>query len=90
MFSVDAQNTRYVANAAANYIHIANSFKDADNILDAQIKINETAIANNTVAIVTNTTAVATKIATTAIVDDLTIGGSAVPFSAEQGVVLKT
>jgi len=89
LFSVDAQNTRYVANAAANYIHIANSFKDADNILDAQIKINEAAIANNTVAIVTNTTAVATKIATTAIVDDLTTGGSAVPLSAEQGKILK-
>jgi len=72
-----------VANATANYIYSATSFKDADNILDAQIKINEAAI-------VTNTTAVATKIATTAIVDDLTIGGSAVPFSAEQGVVLKT
>ena len=89
LFSVDAQNTRYMANAAANYIHTATSFQDADNIIDAQVKINEAAIANNTVAIVTNTAAVATKIATTAIVDDLTTGGSAVPLSAEQGKVLK-
>ena len=89
LFSVDAQNTRYVANTAANYIHSATSFKDADNILDTQVKINEDALANNTAAIATNTTAVATKIATTAIVDDLTTGGAAVPLSAEQGVVLK-
>jgi len=79
----------YTANSAANYINTTTSLKDADTSLDTQVKVNEVAIAGNLLDILTNTTAITTKVAITAIVDDLTTGGTTVPLSAEQGKELK-
>ena len=74
-FAINTLNPPYTANPAANYINTATSLKDADDKLDAQVKVNEDAITG--------------KVAITAIVDDLTTGGIAVPLSAEQGKELK-
>jgi hypothetical protein len=75
-FAINTLSPPYTPNPAANYINIATSLKDADNKLDARVKLNEDAIGG--------------KVAITAIVDDLTTGGIAVPLSAEQGKELKT
>jgi len=45
-----AADGTYVANATANYISAATSLKDADNKLDAAVKVNEDAIATETQA----------------------------------------
>ncbi|MDB4205025.1 hypothetical protein N9764_05665 [Polaribacter sp.] len=82
-------NGTYSANASSNFITGATSLNNADTILDSQVKNNEDAITANTTAIVANKTDINTKVPISAIVDDLTTGGSTVPLSAEQGKVLK-
>ena len=72
----------YTPDASTNYISSATSLKEAGTALDGQVK-------NNNDTITANTADINTKVPISAIVDDLTTGGSTVPLSAEQGKVLK-
>ena len=93
----------YTPEATTFFINSVTSLKEADIVLDNQVKINEnninantgsittntSNIASNTININNNTTDIATKVDITDIVDDLVSGGTTVPLSAEQGKVLK-
>ena len=93
----------YTPEGTTFFINSVTSLKEADIVLDNQVKINENKINANTGSITTNTSNIGintvninnntiditTKISITDIVDDLITGGTAVPLSAEQGKVLK-
>ena len=93
----------YTPETTTFFINSVTSLKEADTVLDKQVKTNENNINANNTSITTNTskittnsaniisnaTSIATKVPVTDIVDDLTTGGTTAPLSAEQGKVLK-
>ena len=93
----------YTPETTTFFINSVTSLKEADTVLDKQVKTNENNINANNTSITTNTsnittnsaniisnaTSIASKVSITDIVDDLTTGGTTAPLSAEQGKVLK-